>query len=204
MNSESNILRSRTMTKPIYVEMDRYKARDWGYQSTKHMIIPKFVIGHYKKRIPPPKQEEFPVFKNLTTSKSTNNIYKRELRPAIYRSYILSQIATLPGAVKVEENKINDDQRKKDKIRVVKNNNICFKYKMEHIYGLKTPLLPGTKEEKKDDNNIKVTLKKIKSKEKIKVNVNNDKQKLKVNRINKVVSPDRSRIKRNKKKINSL
>ena len=71
---------------------------------------------------------------------------------------------------------------------------------MEHIYGLKTPLLPGTKEEKKDDNNIKVTLKKIKSKEKIKVNVNNDKQKLKVNRINKVVSPDRSRIKRNKKK----
>ena len=101
MNSESNILRSRTMTKPIYVEMDRYKARDWGYQSTKHMIIPKFVIGHYKKRIPPPKQEEFPVFKNLTTSKSTNNIYKRELRPAIYRSYILSQIATLPGAVKV-------------------------------------------------------------------------------------------------------
>ena len=200
MNSESNILRSRTMTKPIYVEMDRYKARDWGYQSTKHMIIPKFVIGHYKKRIPPPKQEEFPVFKNLTTSKSTNNVYKRELRPAIYRSYILSQIATLPGAVKVEENKINDDQRKKDKIRVVKNNNICFKYKMEHIYGLKTPLLPGTKEEKKDDNNIKVTLKKIKSKEKIKVNVNNDKQKLKVNRINKVVSPDRSRIKRNKKK----
>ena len=102
--------------------------------------------------------------------------------------------------MKVEENKINDDQRKKDKIRVVKNNNICFKYKMEHIYGLKTPLLPGTKEEKKDDNNIKVTLKKIKSKEKIKVNVNNDKQKLKVNRINKVVSPDRSRIKRNKKK----
>ena len=200
MKSSLNILRSRTATKPLYVEMDRYKARDWGYQSTKHMIIPRFIMGHYKKRIQPPKQEEFPVFKTLTTSKSTNNIYKRELKPSIYRSYKLSQIATLPGAVKVEENKINDDLSKKDKIRVVKNNNICFKYKMDHIYGLKTPLLPGTKEEKKDDNNIKVTLKKIKSKEKIKVNINNDKQKLKVNKINKVVSPDRSRINRNKKK----
>ena len=56
-----------------------------------------------------------------------------------------------------------------------------------------------TKEEQKDDNNIKVTLKKTKSNEKIKVNANNDNQKLKVNKIKKVVSPDRSRIKRNKK-----
>jgi len=202
MKPQSNKLRSRTITKTLYVKMDRYKPRDWGYQSTKHMIIPKFVIGHYKKRIPAPSQEEFPVFKNFTTSKSTTNIYKRELKPAIYRSYILSQIATLPGAVKVEENKINDDQSKKNKIRVVKNNNICFRNKMNTIYGLTTPFLPGTKEEKKDDNdtNIKVTLKKVKSKENIKVNIINNNQKLKVNKINKAVSPDRNRIKRNKKK----
>ena len=88
MKPQSNILRSRSTHKPIYVEMDRYKARDWGYQSTKHMIIPRFVMGRYKKRVPPPTQDEFPVFKNLATSQSSNNLYKRELKPAIFRSYI--------------------------------------------------------------------------------------------------------------------
>ena len=198
MKPQSNILRSRSTHKPIYVEMDRYKARDWGYQSTKHMIIPRFVMGRYKKRVPPPTQDEFPVFKNLATSQSSNNLYKRELKPAIFRSYILSQIATLPGAVKVEENKINDDQRKKEKIRVVKNNNICFRNKLNNIYGSKAPFLPGSREEKKDDDNIKVTVRTMKTHENIKVNLNNNNQKLKVNKIKKVVSPDRNRIKRNK------
>ena len=48
--------------------------------------------------------------------------------------------------------------------------------------------------------NIKRELINFSSRKNSKVNINNDKQKLKVNKINKVVSPDRSRIKRNKKK----
>ena len=196
MKPQSHILRSRSYKRPIYVYMDKYKPRDWGYQSPKHQIIPNFVMGHYKKRIPVPEQEEFPVFQNLTKSKTCKKFYKRELKPAIYRSYILSQIATLPGAVKVEENKINDDQKKEEKIKVVRNNNICFKNKMNSIYGSKVPFLPGSKEEKKDEEKITVTLKKGKSTENLMVGTNTNK-KLKVNR---VTSPDRNRIKRNKKK----
>ena len=201
MKPQTKIIRSKTYKKPQYVQMNKYKPRDWDYQNTRHMIIPKFVIGHYKKRVQIPKREEFPVFKNLTKSETANNFYKRELKPAIYRSYILSQISTLPGAVRVEENKINDDQRRKDKIKVMKNNNICFKNKMNTIYGSKVPFLPGSKEEKKEEEKIAVSLKKQKSYENIKINSDNTgtdiNKKLKVNR---VMSPDRNRIKRNKKK----
>ena len=196
MKPQANKYRSKTSKKPQYVQMNKYKPRDWDYQNTRHMIIPKFVIGHYKKRVETPKREEFPVFKNLTKSETANNFFKRELKPAIYRSYILSQISTLPGAVKVEENKINDDQRREGKIKVMKNNNLCFKNKMNTIYGSKVPFLPGSKQEKK----IEVSLNKQKSHENIKINKNsidtNINNKLKVNRI---MSPDRNRIKRNKK-----
>ena len=130
MKPESKSLRSKSYGKTTYVQMNKYKPRDWDYQSPKHQIIPNFIIGRYKKRIPVPKQEEFPVFLNLTKPQTSKNSYKRELKPAIFRSYILSQIATLPGAVKVEETKINDDKRRKDKIKVIKNNNICFKNKL--------------------------------------------------------------------------
>jgi hypothetical protein len=195
MKPKSNKLRSKSYAKTTYVQMEKYKPRDWGYQSPKHQIIPHFIIGHYKRRIPTPKQEEFPVFKDLTKSKTSKNFFKRELKPAVFRSYILSQIATLPGAVKVEENKMNDDQNKKDRIRVVKNKNICFKNKMNNIYGSKVPFLPGSKEEKKEEEKINVTLKKVKSTGNLKVVVDNSK-KLKVN---KIKSPDRNRIKRNKK-----
>ena len=176
--------------------MDKYKPRDWDYQNTRHQIIPPFVIGRYKRRIPPPKQEEFPVFQNLTKSQTSTNFHKRELKPSVYRSYILSQIATLPGAVKVEENKINDDQKKKDRIIVYKNNNLCYKNKLKTVFGSKVPFLPGSKEEKKDEEKITVTLKKGKSTENLMVGTNTNK-KLKVNRI---TSTDRNRIKRNKKK----
>ena len=196
MKPQSNIKRSKTYAKTTYVHMDKYKPRDWDYQNTRHQIIPPFVIGRYKRRIPPPKQEEFPVFQNLTKSQTSTNFQKRELKPSVYRSYILSQIATLPGAVKVEENKINDDQKKKDRIIVYKNNNLCYKNKLKTVFGSKVPFLPGSKEEKKDEEKITVTLKKGKSTENLMVGTNTNK-KLKVNR---VTSPDRNRIKRNKKK----
>ena len=196
MKPQSNIKRSKTYAKTTYVHMDKYKPRDWDYQNTRHQIIPPFVIGRYKRRIPPPKQEEFPVFQNLTKSQTSTNFHKRELKPSVYRSYILSQIATLPGAVKVEENKINDDQKKKDRIIVYKNNNLCYKNKLKTVFGSKVPFLPGSKEEKKDEEKITVTLKKGKSTENLMVETNTNK-KLKVNR---VTSPDRNRIKRNKKK----
>ena len=196
MKPQSNIKRSKTYAKTTYVHMDKYKPRDWDYQNTRHQIIPPFVIGRYKRRILPPKQEEFPVFQNLTKSQTSTNFHKRELKPSVYRSYILSQIATLPGAVKVEENKINDDQKKKDRIIVYKNNNLCYKNKLKTVFGSKVPFLPGSKEEKKDEEKITVILKKGKSTENLMVGTNTNK-KLKVNRI---TSPDRNRIKRNKKK----
>ena len=192
MKPESKSLRSKSYGKTTYVQMNKYKPRDWDYQSPKHQIIPNFIIGRYKKRIPVPKQEEFPVFLNLTKPQTSKNSYKRELKPAIFRSYILSQIATLPGAVKVEETKINDDKRRKDKIKVIKNNNICFKNKLNNIYGSKVPFLPGSKEEEK----ITVSLKKVKSSDHLKILVNNNDKKLIVN---KIKSPDRNRIKRKKK-----
>ena len=192
MKPESKSLRSKSYGKTTYVQMNKYKPRDWDYQSPKHQIIPNFIIGRYKKRIPVPKQEEFPVFLNLTKPQTSKNSYKRELKPAIFRSYILSQIATLPGAVKVEETKINDDKRRKDKIKVIKNNNICFKNKLNNIYGSNVPFLPGSKEEEK----ITVSLKKVKSSDHLKILVNNNDKKLKVN---KIKSPDRNRIKRKKK-----
>ena len=192
MKPKSKTLRSRSFGKTTYVQMKRYKPRDWGYQSPKHQILPQFVMGHSKKRIPVPKQEEFPVFKDLTNIQTAPNSYKRILKPAVFRSYILSQIATLPGAVKVEESKINDDKGRKDKIKVIKNNNLCFKNKLNFFYDSKVPFLPGSKEEEK----ITVSLKKVKSLDHLKVLANNTAEKLKVN---KIKSPDRNRIKRNKK-----
>ena len=194
MNIQPVINRSKTHKKIIYVQIDKYSARDWDYQNPRHQIIPKFVLGQYKKRIQTPKQTEFPVFKDLTKSATSNNFYRRELKPAVFRSYKLSQIATLPGAVKVEESKINDDKCRKERIKVIKNNNICFKNKMNNIYGSKIPFLPGSKEEEKNDINTDI-IKRGKSSENIKINKKNKN----LIKVNKVVSPDRNRIKRNKK-----
>ena len=78
MKPESKSLRSKSYGKTTYVQMNKYKPRDWDYQSPKHQIIPNFIIGRYKKRIPVPKQEEFPVFLNLTKPQTSKNSYKRE------------------------------------------------------------------------------------------------------------------------------
>ena len=197
MKNQPSLIHSKTHRKITYVEMDKYTPRDWEYQNTRNQIIPPFVIGRYKKRIQTPKQGEFPVFKDLSKSATSNNFYRRALKPAVFRSYKLSQIATLPGAVKVEESKIKDDKCRKDKIKVAKNNNICFKNKLINMYGSKIPFLPGSKEENKNDTKINI-LKSVKSSENIKINKVN-KDAIKVNKVNVYKSPDRNRIKRNKK-----
>ena len=140
------LLRSRTSQKTIFVKMDRYKPRDWEYQNIKHQIRPQFKLGKSKKRSTNLSQKEFTVFKPQM-KKTPSETYRRELKPAIYRSYILSQIATLPGAVKIEESKIRDDKDKKDRIKVVKNKNPCFMNKLLACYDSNVAFLPGSKNE---------------------------------------------------------
>ncbi len=148
---ERLLLRSRTAQKTIFVKMDRYKPRDWDYQNVKHQIKPHFKLGKSKKRSTNISQKEFTVFKTPKTP-NTSQTFRRELKPAIYRSYILSQIATLPGAVKIEESKIRDDKNTKDRIKVVKNKNPCFINKLLACYDSNVAFLPGSKKEetKKD------------------------------------------------------
>ena len=183
----SPIKRSRTHKKMIYVNIEKYKPRDWDYQSPKHQIRPQFVLGKSKKRVANPSQKEFPVFKELPKTKTSIEFYKRELKPAIYRSYILSQILTLPGAVKVEESKVKDDQNRKDRIRVVRNKNLCFQHKLNNEFGSNIAFLPGSKNKEIDKENF------------LKVKSCGDFRKIKEEKkVNeKVLSPQRNRIKRN-------
>ena len=152
MKPQRPLLRSRTSQKIPDIKLDRYKPRDWDYQSPNHQLRPQFVLGRSKKRAVNLSQKEFTVFKNPIKTKSSNDFYRRELKPAIYRSYILSQIATLPGAVIVEESKINDDKHTKDRIKVAKNKNLCFLNKLKHDFASNVAFLPGTqdKEVKKE------------------------------------------------------
>ena len=171
------------------VDIESYKPRDWDYQSPKHQIRPPFVLGRCKKRIKAPSQKEFPVFKDYYTNPATStDFYKRELRPAIYRSYKLSQIYNLPGAVKVEENKINDDQNKKERIKVIRSKNLCFQNKLLCDYGSDVAFLPGSKNEAIKKGKIG----KLKSCGDFRI-----KQEKKIKEENKVFSPQRNRIKRN-------
>ena len=201
MSNHPPLLRSRTNNKMVDVKIGDYKPRDWDYQNIKHQLRPRFVLGRSKKRVANPAQKEFTAFKELPKTKTSTSIdfYKRELKPAVYRSYILSQILTLPGAVKIEESKVNDDQNKKDRIKVIRNKNLCFLSKLNNEFGSNVPFLPGStdKEIKKgkiykgkscgDFRNIKVVKKEEKKGEK--------KEEKKVNE--KVLSPQRNRIKRN-------
>ena len=145
MKSHPPLLRSRTSKKMVDIKLERYKPRDWDYQSPKHQIRPQFVMGRSKKRLPVPSQQEFPVFKQYKRTFSSLDINKRELKPSVFRSYKLSQIFTLPGAVKVEESKVIDDQYKRDRIKVVRNKNLCFIKKLENEYGSNVEFLPGSK-----------------------------------------------------------
>ena len=194
MKQNPPLLRSRTNYKMVDIKLDRYKPRDWDYLSPKHQLRPRFVLGRSKKRIPNPSQREFKIFKELTAEeKLSNENYKRELRPAIYRSYILSQIATLPGAVLVEENKINDDQHRKDLIKVVRNKNLCYLNKLKNDYASNVAFLPGSK-----DKEIKkeIFIKGKTSGDFRNVKKEEEKQNLKKER---VFSPQRDRIRRKAK-----
>ena len=191
------LARSRT-SKKFVVDMESYKPRDWDYQSPKHQIRPPFVLGRSKKRSAKPPQSDFPVFKDYSKSTTSLDFNKRELKPAIYRSYILSQIYTLPGAVKVDESKINDDQYKKERIKVVRNKNLSYVSKILNDFGSNVAFLPGStnkilekgktcanfryekeKKEKEEKNKNAIKVKKAEKKKK-----------------EKVISPIRDRIKR--------
>ena len=108
MKTQIPLRRSRTHKKIVPIKLDDYAARDWGYQNVKNQIRPEFVLGRYKKKSFFPIQKDY-ARPNLVYS-PLNNGYKRELHPGIYSSYTLSQIATVPGAVIVEEKKIRDDK----------------------------------------------------------------------------------------------
>ena len=192
MSTKAPLLRSRTQKKMVDIKLDRYKPRDWDYQSPKHQILPHHELGRGKKRVANPSPRDYPLLKQLPKT-ATNIFYKRELKPSIYRSYILSQILTLPGAVKVEESKVNDDQKKKDRIKVVRNKNLCFLNKLMFDYESNAAFLPCSK-------NNENKLKKGKSCGDLKVFIekeekDKDKEKIKV----KVLSPQRNRIKRKRK-----
>ena len=188
MSTKAPLLRAKTHKKMVDIKMDRYKPRDWDYQSPKHQILPHHELGRGKKRVANPSPRDYPLLKQLPKT-ATNFFYKRELKPAIYRSYILSQILTLPGAVKVEESKVNDDQNKKDRIKVVRNKNLCFLNKLMYDYESNAAFLPGSK-------NNENKLKKGKSCGDFKIFIektdNKEKEKAKL----KVFSPQRNRIKR--------
>ena len=127
MNSRPPLLRSRTHSKYLNVKFDIYKPRDWDYQNPKHQVRPEFVLGKSKKRVPEPSHNYFP--KDEATYSPINNGWRRELKPAIYRRYILSQAATVPGAVIVEESKIKDDKSQADRKKYIesKNNELLYK-----------------------------------------------------------------------------
>ena len=195
---ERLLLRSRTAQKTIFVKMDRYKPRDWDYQNVKHQIKPHFKLGKSKKRSTNISQKEFTVFKTPKTP-NTNQTFRRELKPAIYRSYILSQIATLPGAVKIEESKIRDDKNTKDRIKVVKNKNPCFINKLLACYDSNVAFLPGSKkEETKKDFALEKSYTCFNFKKSTKPKKEEKKEEKKVKE--KVMSPLKNRIKRKEEK----
>ena len=192
--------RSRTSRKMIEVDMERYKPRDWDYQSPKHMIRPPFVLGRSKRRIASPLQNEFPVFKDYSKPTTANiEFNKRELKPGVYRSYKLSQIYTLPGAVKIEESKVNDDKCKKDRIKVVRNKNLSYMSKIMNDYGSNVAFLPGSTDKEIEKGNL-VKLKstgnfRYGKEEKKEVKEVKEVKEKKTKR-EKVISPIRDRIKR--------
>ena len=190
MKPQRPLFRSRTSQKIPDIKLDRYKPRDWDYQSPKHQLRPQFVLGRFKKRAVNLSQKEFSIFKSPIKTTTSSGFYKRELKPSIFRSYNLSQIATLPGAVKVEESKINDDKHTEDLIKVVKNKDLCFINKIKQAYASNVAFLPGSQSK---ETQKEFTLGKSYSS----YNFKNPKKKKKTNE--KVMSPTKSRIKRNNK-----
>jgi len=187
MNPQPKLIRSKTSKKQVVIKLESYKPRDWGYQNIKHQIKPKFVLGRYKKK--------FPASKEKITTK--DEFGKRQLKSTINNRFTLSQIYTLPGAVRVEENKIKDDEYIEKRIHVNKINNFCYLNKLRNEYSSNVPFLPGSKDveikkEKflrgKSCSNFRI------KKENEKNNTNNN------NLDKKALSPNKTRIKRNKNK----
>ena len=104
-------------------------------------------MGKSKKRIKGPPQLDNPINHVVYSPENSprNNVYRRQLKPAIFRSYNLSQISTLPGAVLVEENKIRDDTNKENRRKYVKNKNPCFINKLINDYDSNIEFLPGSR-----------------------------------------------------------
>ena len=112
MKSQPPLLRSRTHFKVFNIKLDGYAPRDWDYQNPRHQIRPEFVLGRYKKKTFFPVNKDYPQPDKVYSP--LNYGYKRELQPAIFRRYLLSQASTVPGAVIVEESKIKDDKSMQD------------------------------------------------------------------------------------------
>ena len=108
MKTKAPLRRSRTYKKIIDIKIDGYAPRNWDYQNPKHQIRPEFVLGRYKRKTFFPINKDYPRA-NLIYS-PVNNGYKRELNPGEFRTYALSQIFTVPGAVLIKENEIKDDK----------------------------------------------------------------------------------------------
>ncbi len=142
MSARPPLLRSRTSSKIVEIKLDRYKPRDWDYQNPKHQVIPQFVLGRYKKATPYYYERVFPNHKIYFSPDADD---RRELKPAIFRSYILSQISTLPGAVLVEEGQIHDDQFKEERKKEVKKRTEAYINKILQDYGSNVENLPGSK-----------------------------------------------------------
>jgi len=112
MKSQPPLLRSRTHQKIFNIKLDGYAPRDWDYQNPRHQIRPEFVLGRYKKKTFFPVNKDYPQPDKVYSP--LNYGYRRELQPAIFKRYLLSQAATVPGAVIVEESKIKDDKSQQD------------------------------------------------------------------------------------------
>ena len=122
MKSIPPLKRSRTQLKEENnAQFDLYRPRDWDYQNPKHQIRPEFVLGKSKRRLPEPHHNYFPNDPKIYSP--INNGWRRELKPAIFRNYILSQASTVPGAVIVEETKIKDDKTQADRRKYVEMKN---------------------------------------------------------------------------------
>ena len=218
MKSQPPLLRSRTHQKIFNIKLDGYAPRDWDYQNPRHQIRPEFVLGRYKKKTFFPVNKDYPQPDKVYSP--LNNGYRRELQPAIFRRYLLSQASTVPGAVIVEESKIKDDKSKQDhKLELQKKYtdfmnklmngdlNVDFLYEpkkngkhnrfvkswtTENFKVLNEKEKKFKKDDEKKNNNIKVH----------KVETKNDKNEEKMDKIKvnlRLKSPFRNRQKRNKK-----
>ena len=141
------LLRSRKHHKMVDIKFGTYKPRDWEYLNVRYQLRPQFVLGKYKRRLKGPPQLDNPINHEVYSQENSpkNNVYRRQLKPAVFSSYNLSQISTLPGAVLVEENKIRDDTNKDNRRKYVKNKNPCFINKLICDYDSNIEFLPGSR-----------------------------------------------------------